>query len=89
MSDQPQPQSPAADQTAQPPAEATTAPESSEHGAAAAVEAPLFDRTELEQFDQDDQSAGRAIGKMLTLFFFYTVIAMSLVVWWTVRAVGD
>ncbi|MEX2286134.1 MAG: hypothetical protein WD648_03530 [Planctomycetaceae bacterium] len=43
----------------------------------------LFDRHELAQFDADDVTAGRAIGKMLSLFFLYTVIAMGIVAWWT------
>lgn len=64
-----------------------------EHGAgeqpAASVPPPLFDREELAEFDSDDSQAGGAIGKMLALFFFYTVIAMSLVAWWTFRAVGE
>lgn len=89
MSDQPTPSSSAAGHSAQPPAETTAASDATGHDSATAVEAPLFNRAELEQFDQDDQTAGRAIGKMLALFFFYTVIAMSLVVWWTIRAVGD
>ncbi len=35
-----------------------------------------FTPHELEQFDSDDKAAGSAIGKILTLFFLYTVIAM-------------
>lgn len=54
----------------------------------AATEIP-FDRAELEQFDLDDVEAGQGIGKMLSLFFFYTVIVMSLsgyITWkWIVR----
>ncbi|MEW4489346.1 hypothetical protein AB1L42_14790 [Thalassoglobus sp. JC818] len=39
------------------------------------VESP-FGPEEIRQFDADDAEAGRAIGKMLTLFFFYTVVVM-------------
>ncbi len=36
-----------------------------------------FDAQDLEQMDADDVQAGRAIGKMLALFFLYTVIATA------------
>jgi hypothetical protein len=39
---------------------------------------PLFDESELREFDKDDVEAGRNICKMLSLFFFYTVIVMGL-----------
>ena len=42
------------------------------------VEEPLFNRQELKQFGADDVEAGRNICKMLSLFFFYTVIVMAL-----------
>jgi hypothetical protein len=42
-----------------------------------------FTETQVEQFEEDDGDAGRAIGKMLALFFLYTIIAMSGVAWWT------
>ncbi|MEW4527892.1 MAG: hypothetical protein ACF8PG_08310 [Maioricimonas sp. JB045] len=45
----------------------------------------LFDRSELKQFDADDVEAGRAICKMLSLFFFYTVIVMGLSTYITYR----
>ena len=44
----------------------------------------LFDDTELRQFEADDVEAGRAICKMLSLLFIYTIIAMSIVSLWTV-----
>ena len=50
---------------------------------------PLFSPVELEQFDADDVVAGSAIGKMLSLLFLYTVLAMSGVVWWTFSAVQN
>ena len=42
-----------------------------------------FERVDIEQFSDDDTAAGTAIGKMLALFFLYTVIVMSLSAWWT------
>lgn len=54
------------------------------HEPAAAVE--LFDKTELAGFVTDDQSAGRAICKMLSILFIYTLIAMSIVAGWTYYA---
>ena len=54
-----------------------------EHAAATATAAPPFDADELKQFDADDALAGSIIGKMLSLLFIYTLIAMSLVSWWT------
>lgn len=52
-----------------------------------APSAPLFSQVEIEQFDADDVTAGRAIGKMLSTLFLYTVIVMALVSWWTFRTV--
>jgi hypothetical protein len=51
-------------------------------------EKPLFSPVEVEQFESDDVTAGKAIGQMLSLLFLYTVIAMSLVSWWTFRVVS-
>jgi len=66
------------------------APSETEHPApTATLPEPLFDREELAQFDQDDVKAGSVIGKMLALFFVYTVVVMSLAAWWTISAVGD
>ena len=48
-----------------------------------------FDREDLQQFDRDDVSAGRAIGKMLAFFFLYTIIAMSLAAYWTWTTLRD
>ena len=42
-----------------------------------------FSEQQIEQFEEDDGDAGRAIGKMLAIFFLYTVIVMSGVGWWT------
>jgi hypothetical protein len=43
----------------------------------AAESEALFDRDELRQFEEDDREAGANIGKMLSIFFVYTVIVMS------------
>jgi hypothetical protein len=43
-----------------------------------APSAPLFQEAELKEFDRDDVEAGRNICKMLSLFFFYTVIVMGI-----------
>ncbi|MEQ9411749.1 MAG: hypothetical protein RIK87_28800 [Fuerstiella sp.] len=50
---------------------------------------PLFTAVEVEQFDADDVVAGSAIGKMLSLMFLYTVLAMTFVVWWTYSSVSE
>lgn len=42
-----------------------------------------FRRVDIDQFSQEDTVAGTAIGKMLALFFLYTVIVMSLSALWT------
>lgn len=59
----------------------------SEHPAPA-PEAPVpFTSSQIKQFDADDAQAGAAIGKMLSIFFFYTVIVMAIsslaTYWWT------
>ncbi len=66
--------------------EDTAAPSEEASAATAVADAPvgpLFDDDELSQFDDDDVAAGRAICKMLSLFFLYTVGAMALVGLWT------
>ncbi|MCA8993891.1 MAG: hypothetical protein KDA88_18035 [Planctomycetaceae bacterium] len=56
----------------------------SEHATAEAQN--LFTQAELKQFEADDAEAGQAIGKMLSMFFFYTVIVMIIstiaTIWW-------
>jgi hypothetical protein len=57
------------------------------HEDAPTTEAELFSREELRSFDADDVEAGGNICKMLSLFFFYTVIVMgisTLVTYWWV-----
>ena len=52
-------------------------------------EQAFFSRDELRQFSADDAQAGRTIGKILSALFIYTVIAMSVAIWWTFRTVGN
>ena len=52
------------------------------HAAATAPENP-FSHEELAQFDSDDTTAGRNIGKLLATIFLYTIIVMSAAAWWT------
>lgn len=61
--------------------------DASHGGHATAPPEELFTRSEIEQFDEDDVKAGGTIGKMLALFFLYTVIVMSVVAWWTYNSV--
>jgi hypothetical protein len=42
-----------------------------------------FTPDEIQQFDDDDVFAGRAICKMLSTLFVYTLVAMSFVSYWT------
>jgi hypothetical protein len=53
----------------------TAAPPAEDH---ATTDAPLFSPAELREFDADDVEAGKNLCKMLSLFFFYTVIVMGL-----------
>ncbi|MCP4787513.1 MAG: hypothetical protein GY903_25640 [Fuerstiella sp.] len=50
---------------------------------------PLFNPAEVRQFEADDVVAGKAIGKMLSALFLYTVLAMSFVAWWTFSTVSE
>ena len=61
----------------------------SEPTAATSANEELFSRSDLKQFAADDVEAGSAIGKMLTGFFAYTVVVMSLVAWWTFSDTTD
>lgn len=67
--------------------EAATAPAepTTEGHAAAAAQEHLFNREELKQFGEDDVEAGKNICKMLSLFFFYTVVVMGLSTYITYR----
>ncbi len=69
--------------------ETATAPAATEPSSAATVEEP-FDREDIKEFSSDDVEAGRNICRMLSIFFFYTVIVMGLSTYVTYRWVfGD
>lgn len=56
------------------------------HGHGHAEATPLhthFSASELRDLDDADTEAGRAIGKMLSILFVYTLIAMSIASVWT------
>ncbi len=48
----------------------------------------LFSNAELREFEADDTEAGRRIAKLLTGFFIYTVIAMSVSIAWSVVVIS-
>ncbi len=54
---------------------------------AAAASHELFEKHELQEFVTDDQEAGRAICKLLSVLFIYTLIAMSIAAGWTYFAI--
>ena len=47
-----------------------------------------FTPVDIDHFSDDDTVAGGAIGKMLALFFLYTIIGMSISAWWTYSSIG-
>jgi hypothetical protein len=49
---------------------------------------PLFSRADVRQFDSDDAEAMRRIGKILTTLFIYTLVAMSIVIWWSLSVIN-
>jgi len=63
------------------------------HPGASEDDAVDFAREELRQFDNDDYEAGSNIGKMLSLFFLYTVFVMGFSAYvtyrWTLPPVAD
>ncbi len=74
----------------------------SEHAAPAAPEAhpaapvaenalasPEFDNREVETFGKDDGHAVTVIGKMLVGFFFYSLLVMLAVAFWTLSRGGQ
>jgi hypothetical protein len=65
--------------------ESTTVEEGvlSETGETAVFPGSEFDRHELAEFSADDTEATANIGKMLTIFFFYSLVAMMCVTLWT------
>lgn len=48
----------------------------------------LFSCEELTQFEADDVQIMSRIGKILSALFVYTVVVMSVAIWWTFRTVG-
>lgn len=51
-------------------------------------EQSLFSREELTQFEADDIQIMSRIGMILSALFIYTVVVMSVAIWWTFRTVG-
>ncbi|MDA1017059.1 MAG: hypothetical protein O3A00_21700 [Planctomycetota bacterium] len=49
----------------------------------------LFEPLEVESFRQEDGDAGRHITIILCSLFIYTAIIMSVVLWWTLRTIGE
>ena len=69
--------------------ETTTAPATTDQPPTPTVEEP-FDREDIKGFSSDDVEAGRNICKMLSLFFFYTLVVMGLSTYVTYRwVIGD
>ncbi|MCY2967897.1 MAG: hypothetical protein NT069_30430 [Planctomycetota bacterium] len=64
----------------------------SAHTASAAsgqgLSTPEFDAREVELFGEKDAQAVTVIGKMLVLFFFYSLIVMACVGYWTFSKMG-
>lgn len=63
--------------------ETTSQPETAAASPASAAPENPFNRDDIAQFDADDVAAGRSIGVMLSWFFLYTVVVMSLAALWT------
>jgi len=55
----------------------------------ASLERPdeLFSQSDIKEFDHEDVIAGKAIGKMLSLIFLYTLVAMSIASYWTWKTI--
>lgn len=49
----------------------------------------LFTDSELSQFQKDDLTAGKFIGRTLVLIFLYSAIVMGGVVWWTEGSIAQ
>jgi len=58
-------------------------PESAEGPTEATEPEAMFNKADLSFFSSEDGHAGSVIGKMLALFFFYTVVVMALVAYST------
>ena len=63
--------------------EATAVAEHDEHGHGPKPVEDRFKPQEIDGFSDEDRVAGAAIGKMLSIFFLYTVIAMTISAVWT------
>lgn len=68
---------------------ATDQPTHSDPSAASAQATPEFDRREIDMFGKDDGHAVGVIGKMLVGFFFYSLLVMIAVAWWTRENFGQ
>ncbi len=55
---------------------------------AAAAAGTTFTGQEVEEFSEDDARAGANIGKMLVLFFTYSLIVGIFVSWWAFHAMS-
>ena len=55
----------------------------------AVTSSPEFDAAEITQFAQKDAQAIKVIGRMLVLFFFYSLIVMVAVGYWTANFGGQ
>jgi hypothetical protein len=67
----------------------TTESTATAHPAGGAVASPDFDRQEINSFGKDDGHAISVIGKMLVLFFFYSLLVMAAVAGWTIWGFGQ
>lgn len=56
------------------------------HAPVVAPPPPEFDKREVAEFGKDDGTAVSVIGKMLVVFFFYSLIVMMCVGYWTYRS---
>ena len=48
-----------------------------------------FNDQDLKDFDADDVDAGKTLGRLLSFFFMYTIIAVGMVCWFTWEAVHE
>lgn len=68
---------------------AATAQDSHAPEAGTALATPEFDRREVSMFGEDDTHAVTVIGKMLSGFFFYSLLVMLGVAIWTMTRGGQ
>lgn len=60
------------------------------HSHSPQAEVNPFTSADVKRFAEDDSEAGRAIGKMLSIFFLYTVVVMTasaVATWWWINHV--